>query len=793
MKYFLLSAFYIILHFNNVFSQTLFGGEIYSSYQGSNKYMVSLILYGSCFDAAPGIATIKAKCLADGKVISSQNVTMPTGIEVSNVCPAQCTRCTKPTCSMIGIKKYTYTALLDISSAGTCCEIIFYYEQGKRTSLITTGPGNTDFYIESYLNRCVNGYENATPIITPEFLAVKNVNYAQALTCYNETYLLDSLSYEFTTPLKPGRAGVTYTGQYSYDKPVYFWGFPNKNLSYPRGIQLDPLTGQLNFRPVNTETVLIAVKVNQFHEGQLYKTYTREWVVNITTQTANNPPVLIIPTSQKICSWSGSNISVSASDADGDSVFFSHHYTIIETNYLSPDKPVQTFLTKPLTDVVKEIYIPVVVRIRDNKCPIPGSSTIVFQLKLVNGVSAIANAADSGCGLFHFFLSDIKGNPDYFLWTGDEEMSSYKSSFYYQYYSPNTEYYYNVLIKNDIGCQFTTSGKIITGKQVREQIFAGVDDTLCYSGEKKILTGSPSGGKWSGKGIEESNGFYYFNPGSPEIIKNAWNPIIYQVMTSGVCLSTDTAKIYILETPKPSAIKPPDQCPTSPAVLLIGSPPGGKWYGNGVSGNQFHPAIGSGTYTLIYEVTTKNICPNYDTTSIFVAPAPNVKFDAIPPNGNIPLTVLFKDSSTIEQGSLEEYLWNFGDGNISTQKGDVIHVFKDPGEYTIILIVTSDKGCISTRIMTNFVSAWKTDIEEHKDYKYHIYQIQENNTFLIYSSTQQKYSLFIYSNNGQLLEQINSEELAGKVFQIPTPARGLLLFRIIEDTGYQEVRKIIFY
>lgn len=43
------------------------------------------------------------------------------------------------------------------------------------------------------------------------------------------------------------------------------------------------------------------------------------------------------------------------------------------------------------------------------------------------------------------------------------------------------------------------------------------------------------------------------------------------------------------------------------------------------------------------------------------------------------------------------YLWDFGDGETSSQKGDVTHVYDNPGTYTITLNITNSGG---TRVKT---------------------------------------------------------------------------------------------
>lgn len=58
----------------------------------------------------------------------------------------------------------------------------------------------------------------------------------------------------------------------------------------------------------------------------------------------------------------------------------------------------------------------------------------------------------------------------------------------------------------------------------------------------------------------------------------------------------------------------------------------------------------------------------------------------------------FINQSNITTGSLK-YLWNFGTGNpndTSTQKDPVFSYSRDTGEYTVFLLISSDKGCVDS-------------------------------------------------------------------------------------------------
>ena len=63
-------------------------------------------------------------------------------------------------------------------------------------------------------------------------------------------------------------------------------------------------------------------------------------------------------------------------------------------------------------------------------------------------------------------------------------------------------------------------------------------------------------------------------------------------------------------------------CSNGSAVTLAGSPVGGIFTGSGVSGNQFSPSIGTGSYVIAYSVTTTNGCSASATTTAVVNAAP---------------------------------------------------------------------------------------------------------------------------------------------------------------------------
>jgi gliding motility-associated-like protein len=59
------------------------------------------------------------------------------------------------------------------------------------------------------------------------------------------------------------------------------------------------------------------------------------------------------------------------------------------------------------------------------------------------------------------------------------------------------------------------------------------------------------------------------------------------------------------------------------------------------------------------------------------------------------LPIQFFDLTAISSGSIAAWLWNFGDGNTSTDK-DPNHTYLNPGTYNVSLTATSNEGCDNT-------------------------------------------------------------------------------------------------
>ncbi len=131
-----------------------------------------------------------------------------------------------------------------------------------------------------------------------------------------------------------------------------------------------------------------------------------------------------------------------------------------------------------------------------------------------------------------------------------------------------------------------------------------------------------------------------------------------------------------------------------------GNPTSWRWeFGNGNSSVLQNPQAvydKPGTYTVTLTVedgtnSDKIIKQQY----ITVSDTPEVDFLASPASGCYPLNVQFTDHSKAGEGTtLQSWLWDFGDGNISHQPNPS-HLYEDAGKFNVSLSVTNKAGCRS--------------------------------------------------------------------------------------------------
>lgn len=200
-----------------------------------------------------------------------------------------------------------------------------------------------------------------------------------------------------------------------------------------------------------------------------------------------------------------------------------------------------------------------------------------------------------------------------------------------------------------------------------------------------------------GDGTIETGGFqttYQFtNTTSSDIVYNisltATNPFS--------CATSATAQVTVFPAPEADfTATPEEQQMPNRTVTINNLTPGSGWnylwnFGDGASSTVRDPGthsyLNSGNYTIQLEVTDGR-CSDVATQPIRILPmVPQINYGATPARGCPPLTVTFTNNTL----DATDYLWEFGDGNMSQQVTPT-HIYNIPGTYIVKLTATGPGG-----------------------------------------------------------------------------------------------------
>jgi gliding motility-associated-like protein len=179
----------------------------------------------------------------------------------------------------------------------------------------------------------------------------------------------------------------------------------------------------------------------------------------------------------------------------------------------------------------------------------------------------------------------------------------------------------------------------------------------------------------------------------------------YRAYSGGLCVSDYIRDVIVNASPKVQFNTIPNSCLNiSPfqitQAIETGGVPGSFVYsGNGIStSGMFDPVVaGPGIHTLRYKFTSAFGCVDSTSQQITVLRAPDAVFAGSSPACE-KQAVTFSEASTSADGTLNNWVWNFGDGTPSllvNSPAPVTHIYNVAGNYTASLMVSTSGGCNS--------------------------------------------------------------------------------------------------
>lgn len=239
------------------------------------------------------------------------------------------------------------------------------------------------------------------------------------------------------------------------------------------------------------------------------------------------------------------------------------------------------------------------------------------------------------------------------------------------------------------GCSNTTS-QTVTVNSLPSVSFSGLNSAYCVNASNVTLTGTPSGGTFTGTGVVNGN---IFNPSAAGV--GGPYSITYTYTNGNGCTSSQTQNVTVNAQPVVSfSGLAAEYCIDAAFVSLTGSPSGGTFSGSGISGNNFFPSTaGAGSHTITYSYTDGNGCSNTSTQTVVVNPLPVISFIGLATEYCVSANPVTLTGSQAPNGTFSGAgISDNGNGTASFDPGTA----GSGGPYTITYSYTDANGCSNT-------------------------------------------------------------------------------------------------
>ncbi|MEX0967944.1 MAG: PKD domain-containing protein [Bacteroidia bacterium] len=471
----------------------IMGSDITYKCVGNDSFLVTITMYRDCNGCEVPPCQIPNLQITSPCGTKSVSTTLTVGADITPVCKSSCTRCTNSSCSFpYGIQVYLFTTIVHLPD--TCCNYTLSWSSCCRNLTITTGLANGSFYVNANLNKCAQPC-NSSPRFTNPPLAVL---CAGQCFIYNQGVVDDdgdSLVYSFAPPLLNNGSAGNYTSPYSYDKPIYFLGFPNASLPFNppqcRGFHLDSATGDLMFKPMVAQQTVFAMKVEEYRNGVKIGETRRDIQIIVLNCPANNAPVVSGMDNKpvfnvEVCAGSQLCFTVHSDDQDNtDTVSMSWNGGIPGATFTTSGGrlPTGTFCWTPKESDASSVPYFFTVQVQDDACPVRATTIRSYRILVKPLPKATDTITANGCGNYSFSASTTPLSA-LVEWRGVGGMYADRKSFNHQFQQYGKLPY--SLTITAIGCNRTYHDTLDVPEFTTLDL--GPDTVLC---EKEIIQINP--------------------------------------------------------------------------------------------------------------------------------------------------------------------------------------------------------------------------------------------------------------------------------------------------------------
>ncbi len=613
------------------------------------------------------------------------------GYDIVQTCSSQksiCTNCNSriPGTFSPGIEVFTYEGDVNLNNIpAACCKVALNISYCCREGdIVTMIPGN--FFVSTELNKCQTPC-NSSPVFAnkPEIIVCAGLDFIYNLGAVDPDN--DSLSYAFGVSLQGANTPVTYNVPFNSGYPFAYLGAPNANAPYPAGLRINPITGDIMFRPIGQFGSTLVIEVTQWKliSGTRVNVGVtrRDVYFKSVLCNPNKPPIIkvyqngVLQTGQQnftafagqpIClnivgedqEYSGSGPVILADTTDltwinptqYDSTLlnaqFNYAYNTAQRNLSGPKADSMQFCWTPPVSAIREEPHAFTVSVSDRFCPFKVSTSKAITIKVVAPKIYIKdNTPKSFC-----LNKTNRFNVSYEV----NNINIQATNVYTVQLSDSSGNFNNAM---NIGFKTDTA---TTGA-----IEVILPNNLLVSDNYKLRINSSSD---------------TFNKGTPYVIK------------------------MVMGFQKPIITASKDSFCTGKSVQIIANAAGAdltySWIKNGQVLLVTNDTFETNTSGTILTIASNGACADSSNQIIVVSnPAPISNFstpDYLCLTGSSN-QLNITNSSSIQAGSIQ-YNWLFSDSTYSTETNPSKVITDNLINLTIRLIATSSFGCSSTKEKT---------------------------------------------------------------------------------------------
>ena len=691
-KFSVLLFSFALLSAGNVWSTHIVGGEISYLHLTGNNYQITLTVYRDCFNGvAPfddpahlGVFTDDFTYLKDLQSTIIEQGPVPNAI--NSPCLAA------PEFICYEYAKYVYHTLLPPRSGGY---ILAYQRCCRNNSVINIrNVAATGATFVATLPDSATALFNSNPVfnkLPPTFLCL----YAPFTFDYSAVDPDgDSLVYSVCTPFQGASQTEPVPTAANFSPLTHVVWASGYSMHYPFGsspLVINPTSGLMQVTPTELGQFIYGICVSEYRNGHLIGVTGRDFQVNVISCPAITVASIFSPIiSCGTLDAEFQNTSFNAATYQWD---FGDNTTIADTSSLK--NPVYAY-----PDTGNYLATLIAISGIDPLC----NDTTVGVVHVYPAFFSKFGITNSHCSPVFSFQDQSFGTggvPNYWRWNFGDLTGAHTANPAHQYHTPGT-YTVSLIASADSGC-VDTMRKEITMLQVPTASFNVTEDTC----QMQIS-------------LENNSRFFdtlswnfgdFFHAGDLSPVHHYTNAGTYDVTlitrTDSGCSDTSTIAVSLPPLPRANFSYSVPQC-DSVATFMDGSlnATGWRWdFGDAstsIDQSPVHVYELSGHLPVALIAESASGCVDTSRQNIFFISRKKASFD------------FFMDTCSgilqIRNGARHaySYLWNFDDGDTSTQINPV-HRFVADGEHKIILTVNPETMCNDS---TSRLAEYKTPLGE---------------------------------------------------------------------------------